>query len=1211
MARMTRFSLLLLLFAGPALGQERRDPPPGSSFPVQQRLKTADALIEPVLHAQDLAVLLSGFNGSSLPLGPFASLALAKADNYEQAYDEYRRILRSTPEAMVPTRPLYSSEQSTAVVFRHVFHHRMSRMPPSVLQRYRDEVDADAKALWETAEAERSTEPLLRIAEEFFASRHGDLALDRLGDAAFQAGRFEEAQSWWRRVAAPVDQLPSSYQYPDSRIDPALLRAKQILAEIFQGKLDAADRQLELFRRQHHDAQGALAGTKGTLATILGDQVRLREKHLANDFELSWPTFAGNAHRNRVLATPPSPSVWRDGPLWRTKIPASKDLLPIGTPRRPPLHPCIADDHVYVTDGRFIAGYELYTGKEAFRYPPQAAEKADSPATGGWSRPSVTVRDGRIFAVLRPESRMQKGEASLVNTLIALDPTGKVQWKVEAKTPDGLSAVFDPTPLAVGSRLYLVMRRSHSGRTKTWVACCDLEGRVRWTQELAETNEPEHDPGRPPLVWAGDRVVHLSNSGWASALHPRTGEPLWSLRYGDGKPRDGKPSPEGAALYAEGCVVFAPADQPRVFAVDAVEGRVLWSLPLEATDLAGASNGRVFAVTKLGLESIDLRSGESRRRWRQPAEGRLPTLGRGLLAGGWIFWPTADPLLPWRTLTQAEGLPQKPLADSPLREPNYFDPAALFRVPAGETAFGQGCMAIATADELVVYVANRRLAPKLLPEARDDRPETLYRLADAYRREGRFTEADIFLARLLANVPSAERGDWQSLWNRDETPRKPLTSQGRWHYPMGNSKTAERIGGVPLEKSWSRWEGGRLIPTDNASSRHFFVQEKKRVVACRLETGEALWAFDATMSYTWIEATDNRTVFAGPLGIEARQTTDGRHLWSFANPTSTGWRLQEGRPSPPSCTETLNGFLLLNDRLTCRLGARCLIQLNEDNGSFACISRPRSVDTPTLHDHIFLPPMPRALRPENYVVNDRDGPESHRLAELWPDSVKNKLAEETYAIGLPQGQVEYRHESGVIRWNFRPDAPHSLTGEPARVFALGESFLVLVPRNLGDEWIRLDAKTGEIIWKLEPGVFPEPLDLDAMILDRSNWYVCMKDMLEARSLRTGQKAWRTALPKGFAGWRPIQTKHGILVVPIAKPPKPELCGPPDPEPRIKDAPSEAPILLFSAADGQAMHRIAVPYRGGPIDVQVGAQWLLVSTGRTLHAYRCGNDVAKR
>jgi hypothetical protein len=85
----------------------------------------------------------------------------------------------------------------------------------------------------------------------------------------------------------------------------------------------------------------------------------------------------------------------------------------------------------------------------------------------------------------------------------------------------------------------------------------------------------------------------------------------------------------------------------------------------------------------------------------------LPSLGRGLIAGGALSWPTQDRELPNRVIALDDGFP-------------HIDPTRLSGMPAGNWAFGQGCLAIAGLKELVVYTPSR-----YPPMPLDPRPHAL------------------------------------------------------------------------------------------------------------------------------------------------------------------------------------------------------------------------------------------------------------------------------------------------------------------------------------------------------------------------------------------------------------------------------------------------------------------------------------------------------
>src|SRR5207247_691041 len=83
-------------------------------------------------------------------------------------------------------------------------------------------------------------------------------------------------------------------------------------------------------------------------------------------------------------------------------------------------------------------------------------------------------------------------------------------------------------------------------------------------------------------------------------------------------------------------------------------------------------------------------------------------------AGDWYLWPTQDPQLPCRAVRIADGVTH---ASSGMR----YEPTQLRHLPAGNMAFGQGALVIATPTELLAFVGPNRLLPKLQAKAQDAR----------------------------------------------------------------------------------------------------------------------------------------------------------------------------------------------------------------------------------------------------------------------------------------------------------------------------------------------------------------------------------------------------------------------------------------------------------------------------------------------------------
>jgi outer membrane protein assembly factor BamB len=282
--------------------------------------------------------------------------------------------------------------------------------------------------------------------------------------------------------------------------------------------------------------------------------------------------------------------------------------------------------------------------------------------------------------------------------------TGMLLWRVSARDPDGQPATFTSGPLLAGNRLFAVLSTTAGVRAEHYLASYTTRRGVRlWCTPLYE-GPADAAPARL-LTWAGDRVIYATHQGQIIAADPATGQPLWSVRYPS---RTLRASPLGPlpAIYDAGHVVVAPRDAPLLLCIDSATGRVMWELPVDnITSLAGVSDGMVVFTTRHGIEAVDLVSGGGARSWRQPSGGRLPTAGRGLLAGPLLYWPTHDERLPLRTLEIATG------SSFPSNFSLRLDPSRFHPLPPGNFAFGERSLAIGTRDELVVFTPRQAKPP--------------------------------------------------------------------------------------------------------------------------------------------------------------------------------------------------------------------------------------------------------------------------------------------------------------------------------------------------------------------------------------------------------------------------------------------------------------------------------------------------------------------
>ena len=739
-------SCLLFFVAMPLYAQEpvavRKIVLPSLDAQVAARMMALDRRLNPV-HSPGLAAALVAQAIS--PLDAFTPI-IADVHNqeiWEQLPEEYLRMTQESGDALVTlgTRPPHVGVGWSSGQVRRLCHQRLAALPRASLELYRQRVDTEARSLLEQGRQSRSPIPLRRLVDDLFCSTPGDQALDLLGDLAFEKGEFDEARHWWS-LLVPFDETDEErLLFPHPKVDLVRVRAKQILALIFQGRHDEAQRNIARLERLHPQARGQFAGQDAVFTTILQKNLAsiIRER-ISNDDE-PWTTFGGAVTRNRTVSQGLSWHLWEDGPAWSVALPSlkltSKDgPRPVGSgsARRAAFHPVIVNNQVLIADHRSVVSYHLATGKEHFRYDLKAAGLHEPPLPYG--RGSVIALSGFTLSVdherafvrlgalkLKPKKQI---EPTVESHLVCLDLTQPdIEKKRELWRVTASGEYFEGAPLVHEGRVYIALSKIVGRHVVTSIVCYDVLGRRRWSREVCDCPEfEENDAGaryrHHLLTWACGQIVYCSHAGAIVAVDAWTGQPTWGVRYPSrgALTAEQEPSPRDLtpALYADGRLYAAPLDTDRLFCLDAVTGAPRWELEgVEIVHLLGASHGRLFTATTNGLMSIQVATGQAN--WTQPSEGRLSSLGRGLIAGIELIWPTQDTLLPYRAITLRTGQPAR------------FDPTMLSTLPVGNLAFGQGCLAIAGRTELMVYRPGHQIKqlppPDVRPHARFGRQQNL------------------------------------------------------------------------------------------------------------------------------------------------------------------------------------------------------------------------------------------------------------------------------------------------------------------------------------------------------------------------------------------------------------------------------------------------------------------------------------------------------
>ncbi|MBY0457264.1 MAG: hypothetical protein K2V38_08005, partial [Gemmataceae bacterium] len=174
-----------------------------------------------------------------------------KAGQTADAADDLQRVLDESGGDLVLV------EADRAVPARAVVHQLLTKLPPDTLKAYQNRIDRPAAQLLARAKESRDVRPLYQLLDRYFVSRPADEALLLLGDLLFERGEFPAAADAWRRLLPDAD---ADTAYPISKTDPALVRARLVLAAAFAGDGLRAKSLFDEFASKHPGATGTLGG---------------------------------------------------------------------------------------------------------------------------------------------------------------------------------------------------------------------------------------------------------------------------------------------------------------------------------------------------------------------------------------------------------------------------------------------------------------------------------------------------------------------------------------------------------------------------------------------------------------------------------------------------------------------------------------------------------------------------------------------------------------------------------------------------------------------------------------------------------------------------------------------------------------------------------------------------------------------------------------
>lgn len=1068
---------------------------------------------------------------------------------------------------------------------RRLVQQYLASLPDKPLDTFRDRIEEPARKLLQQGKAKRDPKPLAELADRYFVSRPAEEGLLLLGELLFERGDFVAAERAWRALL-PADG-DARLVYPKPKTDPAAVKAKLVLLAATSGDRIGAAADLDRFRTEHPKATGLLGGVNGVYADTLA-KLLASPPVLAPASE-GWTGFAGGPSRDGRPNTPLPRFLAGERPL-RVAIPREpddKDRTPPGVV--PPsktlaYHPVVVNRTVYLADaGRVIqVDPASRSARVAFH---SAALELDFESTD-LAVPcqqeadfTLSVSAGRLFARFGKTALPTGNETGRpTRTLIAClepkpdaasipagEPTLTAKWHASPPVAKDVYSGWEGAPLVADGRVYAAFVSVQNNRLQHSVACYPVAGgEPLWVADVFDTDpRPASSPRHrhEVLTLAGGNVVWCSHAGVTIAVSAASGKPAWAFRN---PPADRPPVAAVRDLcppvYHDGRVFVAPADGDGVFALDAVSGRLLWktATAIHVDQLLGVSADRLIVTTRVvrtgpqsvqsgGVRAFDVATGVDKAPlgWQNHEDGSLSGLGRGVVADNLIFWPTP-----------AGTKILDPLTGRLARPTNTKLP--------GNVAVGGGFIVVATATEVWWYqfdgdsmVVPPRSAYPLLgakdPPTYDPKTtvDTAARLFDPATAVSLPAPAEL---RKLGKLP----------------PARPL---------------------------------GPFLPTKDDP---LVLCDGKTLFAHDADTGKLLWAtkLGSPAAHDRVAfTTTGRVIAVGETAVTAADAKTGKLAWEF--------RLPDADPTP-----RLSAFTFCGNRLVAKVGDHAVIALDLGTGQV--------VWTRTASDEKELFPYGSPTAPkfgphvgttDGLVFVQREGRGWVLRADTGERvfSFTTTLTDWT-GVGVVRSGVVVPTAGGGLMTTigersttlaeFGREA--SRTGAPPCVRAFGERVYAVVPRNIGDEVVRLES--GER--PSAPTLLPSGLDLSNADADGERVYLPGAGKVFALNRETLKESWRTTLPDVPDGvrWKVTAGKTTVILFPTAAiPPDTWDRGPPKLLPPtalrligtstglLDDQRCVLPVLVLDPLTGKVLQRLGVPTLGPDAVVLPRPDGLLVAS----------------
>ncbi|MBX9654313.1 PQQ-binding-like beta-propeller repeat protein [bacterium] len=607
--------------------------------------------------------------------------AYIQQGSWGEAVDLLQTMIETYPREVIPVPKAHPARY---VSVRSHCHQILSELPDEALKSYRSRVDGQADALLKQFEESGEEKHLQQLVDQYFCSTAGDIAIEKIGDRELALGHIDSAIEWWSKLLPPPDKNGGPRKhltYPGPKNDLARLWAKWGIAQLLRGRMNEAKGAADVLREKYRNAEGELGGEKGPYWKILQDFGQDTNRTAPALSRPDWKTFAGDYERSKISPTAinigaierrwslaaAAPSEESEGPEFnQIMVPPFQQMVPRASPRNGTYaHPITIGREVLVSDGSYLYWFEVDKDEPVYKF----NLNVNNTNANGVSVPlyhhTLTLSGNRLFVRTGSASTqnnipigMRPAPAS--SLLFCFDhPTKKLLWWVNATEADtGPQSVFEGAPVVVGDNVYIGVTRLDAMST-THIVCLEADsGKVQWKRLVCEASSDWTFPLNPDqnmLTLGDDTLYYGTNLGAVAALHLPTQKIKWLAEYTSNLPTGAKVStPEvNPCVYHQGKVFFAPIGTNMVFCFDSQTGETIWQNRIPAEHVLGVAKGFLI-VTGNRVYALNVNDGQLA--WQFP-ENQPKGVGRGMLAGDFVYWPTTAEI---HVLDQATGLRAAP-----------------------------------------------------------------------------------------------------------------------------------------------------------------------------------------------------------------------------------------------------------------------------------------------------------------------------------------------------------------------------------------------------------------------------------------------------------------------------------------------------------------------------------------------------------------------